>query len=1026
MRKLRIILPALLCAALALGPAAPAQAANPRPEGFFILDFFWPGEYNGDLDYRSSRHFTQAEADSMIRSARYWVNFLDDGPSAAPGPAQLSVMTIPTYPGANAGALSLQYVEDGGQFYTPLQAFLTGHYPGTGYGLNHLAYIFIGDLIQNYDLNGPQSPRPFNLESVMVHEMGHALGISANDTSGLGDTVFGQLVNDNGGLWFFEGTTAQDVYGDVWWGGVSGAGVGGKSAEPVPMDNASSQARSHFGLRNGNMSHRLFRNYAYFMEAEMASLLDIGYDNLIDPRRHFGLSVYTDDNRAGGTGALTYAGGFGAWNGVNYDDATGNTEPYALGLHVYGSDNEITVQTKNLRADGEGAAGLRIDGQGNQVTLNGIQVTARGDRGVGALVSYGQGHVLELNGGGIGAAGDAVRFDIGINLVDQGRINPDGYGALALYSYFDSDAPSDISSLPEDLKTEFLDHSDYLKTGPLVERFDVKGSLEGGRSAIYISPNSHVREINILDGAAVTGAIVSDYDDQWGAAAAAGVSKVTALNIDRIADFTVDGAILGYGARPGPTNRFYLGRGLIDLNLNSGKTIFTSTIQVKVNSFNVSPGARLWFQAGQGQAHAVIGANNFNLAAGSLVGFDWAGAADPGRIYRFNPLLELTPLSPGGSFDNHSAVDPAVLSGLNIGGAVRTGYDLAWWNGGRALVLDLSGTSGLDFALADKEQFGGYAASAASAMAYDDTGWKLIQRQRRTRLENDRRNPWNQLLAPPAGEYTPYNHVWASTFYGYSRQDQGRGRDGYRMKTPGVALGYDSWITDTALAGLAFSLGLPDYQGDFVENDGQMVTLAAYGVFQNPDFLDLDLTAGYSWNSYDQNRRSLGQTYHAKYHGHSLRLGAGLGRTLELGSGFSLTPRAGYDFIQLEVESHAEETGGLFPLAFDRARQNLHRFSLGAELDWQAENGLGLVLRGGWGRLSGDLEGRAAVQVLTQGPGRPIYQAAGDALDKNVAEVGLGLDVPLGDDWSLNLDYDGAFSRQVEAHGGEMKLNFRF
>ncbi|MCL2458913.1 MAG: hypothetical protein FWF31_08765 [Desulfobulbus sp.] len=45
----------------------------------------------------------------------------------------------------------------------------------------------------------------------------------------------------------------------------------------------------------------------------------------------------------------------------------------------------------------------------------------------------------------------------------------------------------------------------------MVERFDVHGTLIGGSNAIYISPNSHVKEINVHDGAPISGDIVSGW-----------------------------------------------------------------------------------------------------------------------------------------------------------------------------------------------------------------------------------------------------------------------------------------------------------------------------------------------------------------------------------------------------------------------------------------------------------------------------------------------------------------------------------
>ena len=245
----------------------------------------------------------------------------------------------------------------------------------------------------------------------------------------------------------------------------------------------------HLELRNSLMSHQFFRNYQTFMEAELAVLQDLGYK--IDLRNFYGRSIYNNGLN------LTNTSPYYARNTAGNAYLTGipNQMDYGIGLHLYG-DNNTVYQAADLLAGGRAGVGIRVDGQGNNVTVNsGTRVQADGLNGNGILVAFGKNHNLTLAPGSTvtaaGSGGIGAAFDFGVS--------PLGYGNGARASYASRNAG------------DFENASDIGVDGPLVDTFMINGSLSGSSAAIHMAPNAYVRNITIGDGAHVSGAITNEW-----------------------------------------------------------------------------------------------------------------------------------------------------------------------------------------------------------------------------------------------------------------------------------------------------------------------------------------------------------------------------------------------------------------------------------------------------------------------------------------------------------------------------------
>ena len=426
-----------------------------------------------------------------------------------------------------------------------------------------------------------QSESAVSLQVVLYHEIAHALGIICGkkdeDENEAGNTnkkyVFSDLpegsnnfdshlVDQNGnyaaegqeisssdgaGVFFVENLdadklSATSTAGRVYFVGENVSEVLGGTGEKVKKfqnvdgipilgwENGRPDF-SHINLARGLMSHHNYRSYTALMEAELAIMQDIGYD--IDRRNFFGRSIYSDGNGASDNPFKNTQGYF-ARNaaGTAYEIGKANTATLGIGLHIYGSGNNI-LQTDEGKGDGSadllacgtGGAGIRIDGVCNTVAVDkGVTVSADGENGRGVLVAYGHDNRVIIDGTvtAAGAGGDGVRFDFGSNSMGG---NEEYRGSYLRYQR-DVDENGNITS-SSNIPLNFVIERDSISeddlAGPMGSLI-VNGKLYGRDHAVYISKNAFVNNINVNGGARIKGDIVSDwkhfdnglYDGGWG------------------------------------------------------------------------------------------------------------------------------------------------------------------------------------------------------------------------------------------------------------------------------------------------------------------------------------------------------------------------------------------------------------------------------------------------------------------------------------------------------------------------------
>lgn len=439
-----------------------------------------------------------------------------------------AVINLGTMNGKNANAYGALLTSPAhpNSTVSALQARLQGIFQGDPN--NPDAVIGIGEL----DLDTtPVSPSQLPLtgkadyNAVVFHELGHALGISntvvndpppsSNDLPvpyflhdltpwalGLRDdqgraATPGQKVmcaacdtpydpnafdlrEDKG---YFTGDHVQEVLN----GAMPGIPVSILNFHDAPQYGVDPDYMSHTELRNSLMSHQTYRNYVNLMEAEIAALQDIGLS--IDRRNFFGYSVYGDGV------TLNNTNGYFARNetGTAYLPGQYNVATQGLGLHIYGERNLIT-QAADLLTAGPGGVGVRVDGSENTLIIpEATRIHAQGWYGRGLQFSYGRHH----------------------NIVQQGEVRADGQDGVGVLFDFGQNAMGSDSEYHGSWLLVAQGQQRPVPTilqGALISNYDLSGTLSGNKAAIHIADNAWVQNINILQGAQITGDISSDYN----------------------------------------------------------------------------------------------------------------------------------------------------------------------------------------------------------------------------------------------------------------------------------------------------------------------------------------------------------------------------------------------------------------------------------------------------------------------------------------------------------------------------------
>lgn len=259
-------------------------------------------------------------------------------------------------------------------------------------------------------------------------------------------------------------------------------------------------------------------------------------------------------------------------------------------------------------------------------------------------------------------------------------------------------------------------------------------------------------------------------------------------------------------------------------------------------------------------------------------------------------------------------------------------------------------------------------------------------------------------------------NVWARFASGEAEQDiSGRGGS-VDSDSDDLSIGIDYRLSDALLVGVSFGVQRDDldYNGALNGSSGELqnnrATLYGELALGGNAFLDAMLTMGSNEQETIRNAGISGTaTSDADHDQWGGRLA--LGTSMALGSSFTLTPQARFDWSYLEMESYRETGAGPMSLLVNDNDVERERGSLAAQIDWNLNTSMVPYVRASWGHEFGD---DSVDTVASFNGASALFTTKEDILDDDGFSAGFGLNIrregnmegAVGYEYSENGDYD--------------------
>lgn len=252
-------------------------------------------------------------------------------------------------------------------------------------------------------------------------------------------------------------------------------------------------------------------------------------------------------------------------------------------------------------------------------------------------------------------------------------------------------------------------------------------------------------------------------------------------------------------------------------------------------------------------------------------------------------------------------------------------------------------------------------------------------------------------------------NMWLKPFYSRADQDNKGGVTGYDATSYGGVIGYDSAVSESLRLGAAVSYGNVEIDSNAGNQNVDVDSYEAmlYGSYVLDATTELNFIAGAGFFNSESRRHisfgGLNRTASAEYDSWSARVGAGVGRVIEISPGLQVIPALRLDYSYLENDSYTETGAGTLNLRVDEQTAEQLIPEISAKVKYNVNDNLSLTGEAGVGYDV--LTERSSVTSAFVGGGGAFTTSGIKASPWHI-KSGVALEYKINDAVDLGIHYD--------------------
>ena len=296
-------------------------------------------------------------------------------------------------------------------------------------------------------------------------------------------------------------------------------------------------------------------------------------------------------------------------------------------------------------------------------------------------------------------------------------------------------------------------------------------------------------------------------------------------------------------------------------------------------------------------------------------------------------------------------------------------------------------------------------------------------------LQNGNLSALSDLPATAAGQdFTGGSGFWLTPQAGFGDIEATRNARGTDFNYGGLAAGFDHWFDNNLLLGA--SLGYSETRADDVDMDSFQGAVYSRWLLDKNRYLDGTVSLG-RHQSDSERLIVVGNTIsQAKgdYDIDTRSMALELGQDVTLDNAVQLTPFVGIQYTHLDRDSFTETGAGEAKLAVDDDRQESLRSLLGVKVaksftstsgkQWDVDASLA------WMHEFADNTANTNAAFATAPAFR--FKTAGPELNRDRAQVGLGITTALSDNSNIRVGYQGEIASTDQDHSAYATFQFNW